>query len=385
MRHVLSMGHRITELSVSFNDFDGRDEICVTKYVARYATTTPDTSSQSVPNAAALTQVYNYNVFNRAQERFVPNRQKFSKYREEYPFNALDVMICGEQESMIAQKLRYRRVFFAVLPQNNDADQGEGVIAEKFGRLLEYLSNRTGESLKVNIVEGDSGSAGMRRDATSRRSQSVVLQFSNDKKKSGTTDRYEWALMQLGTTFNPRRVFRISFHWLVATSPRIETEVKTLQRRCAQFGLTLHQFPETSISPNLLLHAFLAPPSIIVPSGGEWITSKLLLNPSLGFVDDGWRMTDYDIPGLPGFSFVARGRYSPRQAQARQLIHESGGYFVRVLADKNGKAAFFYCSNKEKSNTKIEVGYRDFKELIQKYERDWNDRKQDDGNEMGLG
>ena len=44
--------------------------------------------------------------------------------------------------------------------------------------------------------------------------------------------RYEWALMEYNPKFSPGRVFRISFHWLVAFAGRVETEVKALQRRC---------------------------------------------------------------------------------------------------------------------------------------------------------
>ena len=79
------------------------------------------------------------------------------------------------------------------------------------------------------------------------------------------------------------------------------TKTEKLALANSQFGLNLHQFPETSVSSNLFLHAFISPPKIIVERGGPWIESQLLSNPRHGFVDDGYRNTDYDIPGLPNF------------------------------------------------------------------------------------
>jgi hypothetical protein len=120
IRHVLSMGHRIVDLSISHNDMDGKDEICVTIYRAKYA------SGEDREEVA-----YHYSVFNKAQERFVPNRQRFSKYGVEYNFNLLDVVICGTQEKEAAEKLRYRRVLFAIVPQEGEEVEVEEVREEK--------------------------------------------------------------------------------------------------------------------------------------------------------------------------------------------------------------------------------------------------------------
>ena len=70
-----------------------------------------------------------------------------------------------------------------------------------------------------------------RRRETKRETKSIILPLAEKKK---TNKRFEWAVMQVNAAFNPLRVFRISFQWLVASSPRIETEVKSLVRKCAQ-------------------------------------------------------------------------------------------------------------------------------------------------------
>ena len=142
-----------------------------------------------------------------------------------------------------------------------------------------------------------------------------------------------------------------------------------------QFGLNLHQFPETSVSSNLFLHAFISPPKIIVERGGPWIESQLLANPRHGFVDDGYRNTDYDIPGLPNFRFKPKSMYSPKTEPARQLIHASGEFFIRILQesdrDSSSKVAFFYINNRDSSQSSVAHHFELFCGMIKDYEARW--------------
>ena len=123
------MGHRIVDLSISHNEMDGKDEICVTIYRAKYA------SGEDREEVA-----YHYSVFNKAQERFVPNRQRFSKYGVEYNFNLLDVVICGTQDKEAAEKLRYRRVLFAIVPQEGEEVEVEEVRREESDEKRNFLT-----------------------------------------------------------------------------------------------------------------------------------------------------------------------------------------------------------------------------------------------------
>ncbi|GMH53072.1 hypothetical protein TL16_g01366 [Triparma laevis f. inornata] len=380
--NVLSMGHRIAQLEYNHTE----NVIEITQYVARWASSTDKAGGlgDGKNEKSKGIQVYNYSVFNKAQETFVPNRQQFRKYGIDYPWNSLDNLICGDDDKILTQGQNYRRILFALVPEVSENSKGMEAdveeYKEKFKRLLDYLSQRCGQQIAVDMVGvsnplgggGGGGERPSRRKETKREHRNIILPLAEKKRRN---KRYEWAVMQLGANFNPRRVFRISFQWLVASSPRIETEVKSLLRKCVQFGLTLHQFPETSISSSLFLHAFISPPRIIVEKGGEWIESMLLKNEH-GFVDDGWRNTDYDIPGLPNFKFKPKSKYSPKREPARQLIHVSGEFFIRILRDENSKVAFFYCNNRDKNaSTNLSVHFKEFRTMIKRYERVWKEER----------
>jgi len=393
--NVLSMGHRIAQLEYNHSE----NVIEITQYVARWASNNSDKTGQGDKNneKSKGIQVYNYSVYNKAQETFVPNRQQFRKYGVDYPWNSLDNLICGDDDKILTQGQNYRRILFALVPEVSESSKGMEAdveeYKEKFRRLIDYLSQRCGQQIAVDLAgiseppkapgspRGGAGGGGgvsrrpLRRKETKREHRNIILPLAEKKRRN---KRYEWAVMQLGANFNPRRVFRISFQWLVASSPRIETEVKSLLRKCVQFGLTLHQFPETSISSSLFLHAFISPPRIIVEEGGEWIESMLLKNEEHGFVDDGWRNTDYDIPGLPNFKFKPKSKYSPKREAARQLIHVSGEFFVRILRDENSKVAFFYCNNRDKNaSTNLSVHFKEFRTMIKRYERVWKEERKE--------
>ena len=86
--YVLSMGHRITQLSFK----EAESVIEVTHYVARWASFSEQRKLMKNNDLALRSRVmqFTYSVFNKAQTTFVPNGQKF-KYAEDYPWNPLDI------------------------------------------------------------------------------------------------------------------------------------------------------------------------------------------------------------------------------------------------------------------------------------------------------
>ena len=366
-RFILSMGHRINEIYYNQED----DLLEVTQYLAKYAKNDHEKGN---------TQVYRYRVYNKAQRTFIVNKQTFSRFASTYPWNPVDNVICAASEMALTEEMRYRRVLFALIPQyqiEGSGDQGALRVEyrEKFKKLIDYLSNRSGGKILIAYHEDnaahnqDEGGQNAGRGGEWERETNRITLNLNEKKRGGKV-RNEWAIMTMNKGFNPKRVFRISIQWLCASAPRIESEVKTLNRRCGQFGLSLHQFPETSVNSNMYLHAFISPPVIIIGQGGQYIEEKLLADSSLGFVDDGYRQTDYDIEGLEGFTFNRRRKYSyARKAPGRQIVYYSGQFFVRFLRDALGKTALFYVDNRMQSEQAKSKGaeFNEFKELVEKY------------------
>ena len=348
-RFILSMGHRITMLRYN----EKEDVVEVTQYLAHFAR-----NDQDIRNAYE----YRYYIFNKTQRNFVEGRQRFSKYAAEFPWNSLDNLICGDPQKTLTEGTRFRRILFAILPPTTATAQANADYIDKFNKLIEYISNRCVEKFTVEVQRDDdesflfqssawaavAGKGGqisqpkkLMKRATTRPTRNAILPLNERKKKN---NRFEWAVISLNATFDPKRVFRISIHWLVASSPRVESEVKGLHRRCAQFGLKMQQFPEYSISSDLFIHAFLAPPLIILEEGGEFVENALLRDQ--GFVDDGFRNTDYDIPGLEGFEFAQRSKHSPKREPARQLIHHTGFFFLRIMKDIRLRTVIFYLENR---------------------------------------
>ena len=381
-RFILSMGHRINEIYLNEED----ELLEVTQYLAKYAKNDHEKGNK---------QVYRYKVYNKAQKKFVVSKQVFTRFARDFPWNPVDNVICGASEMILAEEFKYRRVIFALVPQFQLGEQfrrGEGEggggeeeraaaretakkeYTEKFTKLVDYLSNRSGD--KIQIAYHDSNDAHYESERGEREwgrePNRIVLSLNERKQKKKDQVRNEWCIMAMDKGFNPSRVFRISLQWLCASAPRIESEAKTLNRRCGQFGLSLHQFPETSINSDLHLHAFISPPVIIVKEGGAFIEARLLADSSLGFVDDGHRQTDYDVEGLESFVFAKRSKWSAsRRAPGRQLVHNTGRFFVRFLRDSLGRTAVFYCDNRMQSEQARAKGaeFREFEEMVERFRR----------------
>ncbi|GMI19399.1 hypothetical protein TeGR_g6852, partial [Tetraparma gracilis] len=240
-RFILSMGHRINEIYVN----EEEELLEVTQYLAKYANNNREGGN---------TQTYRYKVFNKAQRKFIVNKQEFSRFARDYPWNPVDNVICGASDVTLTEEMRYRRVLFAIIPQyQSSAEPGSDLKAmadeytENFKKLIDYLSNRSGDGDKIEIkYRNDEDTENQTEPASQekiqrglqweRETNKIVLALDEKKKKGQDTTsvRNEWCVLTMNKSFNPNRVFRISIQWLCASAPRIESEVKTLNRRCGQ-------------------------------------------------------------------------------------------------------------------------------------------------------
>jgi hypothetical protein len=150
---------------------------------------------------------------------------------------------------------------FGLIPESFHDAAAEQEYVSKFSRLLEYLGKLrekedANATLDIKIVsntddkelEGDEVLKARRGTADS------MVRFTVQLRK-GKRDPFEWLEIAIDSIFDTSRSYRIMFNWLVASSAKVEAQIQLLHRRCAQFGLHLISFPQTTISPNLYIHA----------------------------------------------------------------------------------------------------------------------------------
>lgn len=175
--------------------------------------------------------------------------------------NKVDNLICGEEENILEEGMRFRRVMFGLIPESFSNADTEQEYTSKFSRLLEYLGKLrekedSNATLDVKIVtsadaKGEQGDELL----TARRGTADSMRRFNVQLKKRKRDPFEWLEIAIDSVFDTNRSYRIMFNWLVASSAKVEAQIQLLHRRCTQFGLRLIGLPQTTISPNLFLHA----------------------------------------------------------------------------------------------------------------------------------
>ena len=186
--------------------------------------------------------------------------QTFKMYTDPYKWNKVDNLICGEEDRTMEEGMRFRRNMFGLIPENFKDVAAEQDYISKFLRLVEYLSKlREKEDMRtalgVKIISSADEKQNKREEVLKSRlgiSESMI-RFVVQLRK-GKRDPFEWIEIAIDSTFDTARSYRIMFNWLVASSAKVEAQVQLLHRRCNQFGLYLHSFPQTTISRNLFLH-----------------------------------------------------------------------------------------------------------------------------------
>jgi DEPDC5 protein C-terminal region len=293
---------------------------------------------------------------------FVRTVQTFEKFSDQYNWNKVDRIICGDEDREMREGMRFKRIMFAVIPPRFESDDAEKAYIGKFKRLLEYLEklrekDESDRPLNIKIVSSADKKKAQHTVAGQQQGQQVfstpgiagssMVRFYVQLRK-GKSSNFEWFEVAVDSTFETTWTFRIMFHWLVASSGKIDTQVQLLQRRCTQYGLNLVPFPQQSVSRNVFWNPFRAPAIFTVRD-----TSKALLVDTtllgIDFIHDGVFYTDarsiaecIQEDGKIEFDF---GQRWSKQPAARQFVHRSGTLFVRIITDKKGWALVVAFSN----------------------------------------
>jgi hypothetical protein len=348
IRMFLSMGHRLQILSYD----PSNDTVEVTRYTAKNA-------QQNTVNTCFK---YFFLTFCDKTNSYVRVVQTFEKFYDPYNWNKVDRIICGDEDREMREGMRFKRIMFAVIPPRFESDDAEKSYIAKFKRLLEYLEklrekDESGRPLNIKIVSSvdkkkvqDTAAAEQQQGyqvlSTPGIAGSSMVRFYVQLRK-GKSSNFEWFEYAVDSTFDTTWTFRIMFHWLVASSGKVDTQVQLLQRRCTQYGLNLVQFPQQSVSRNVFLNPFRAPAIFTIRDAKK----ALLLDTTMlaiDFIHDGVFYTDARQiaeciqDGQIEFDF---GQRWSKQPAARQFVHRSGSLFVRIITDKKGWALVVAFSN----------------------------------------
>lgn len=339
MHCTLSMGHRIH--SLSYNPTS--DAIEVVQYVARFA---QNVSTNIVP--------YKYLLWCPAKKGYTKVVQKFSKYSEEYMWNRVDNLICGDQDKKLTEGTRFRRIMFRIIPDYFTDVASEQEYVKKFKGLLEYLAKKllkepaVEQDIKIVTTADPRSEEGSNIKRPRWRRVDPFKYFTIQLNKGA--EHYQWMEWVMDAVFDTRKTFKIMLHWLVANAVKVEAQVNLLQRRCSQFGLRLVGFPQDSISANVYLHPFVAP--IIMPVRNKDNTSVIekALVERFGFIDDDSVMMDAkELDGFDDYTFpISKFRRIRKFSMfpAKQVVHNTGTIFARVIRDEKGWGIFILHENR---------------------------------------
>ena len=333
IRQFLSMGHRLQVLMYD----PGTDIIEITRYDLKKAQIS--TASETVK--------YHYLCFCAETGKYVKVVQKFEKYpSSRYNWNKVDRIICGDEDREMREGMRFRRIMFGLIPPDFRGDGGEEqAYIAKFLRLLEYLNKLREKddpgSPELNItvvssadrVEKGIGHVASSTPGISRNSMKRFYVELNKRKR----ESFEWMEVVVDSTFDTSWSYRIMFHWLVASSNKVDAQVQLLQRRCNQYGLDLKRFPQITVSRNVFVNPFKSPYFRVIRDRDklEKMDEKLS---NIDFIHDGVFYTNaeqvLDCLGIQDFDLRSR-RWGTRSSVAgKQFVHRSGTLFVRLLSDQ---------------------------------------------------
>ena len=346
IQHTLSMGHRVHILAYNANS----DTIDVTIYNKKISTKlgNGDLNSDDTGN---LVINYRYLMYSPATLDYTPMTQGFKKYSKLYKWNAVDHTLGDDRNKSLEPGMRFRRLMFSLIPPKFNDALTEQTYIEKFKRLLEYLGKlrekkgAAPEELTIHILsvadERPDPLIAVQSARHGTTEERDMKRFIVDLRK-GNHDLYEWLEIALDAVFDTTRTYRLMINWLVASSSKVETQVQLLHRRCIQYGLKLHSFPQTAISRNLFLSPYRPPPIMIVR---EVSIAKRLYQLLLdhNFVDDGIHMTRPNflscVEDSTHFSFRRNRNNEITPMPGRQYVHRStGALFVRLIRDQQGWA-----------------------------------------------
>jgi hypothetical protein len=327
IQHVLSMGHRFHIISCNPTS----DCVDVVQYLAKNAY-----------NNEYNTFTYNYNIWMPATERYLKVSQTFQRFPEEYPWNRLDNLICGDMDKTLDDQTRYRRIAFCVIPDHFADESGEDVLLKKIRRFIEFLEKIAKKNLNIQVVSTSQNTTNPESFASKDNQMKFIL---HNRKK----DKYEWIEIAASAIFDTRKSFRIIFKWLVSSAIKVDAQIQALQRRCSQYGLQLVEVPEISVRSNVFLNPLSYPESISVPCSEKAIEIENALVHNFRFCDDGkYHVFPKDAEKIFGVKLAVNSRGSAwKRVLVQQYIHRTGTLFVRLLHDiQQQSVTFIFIENR---------------------------------------
>ena len=240
---------------------------------------------------------YFYKCFSKETQKFETVVQTFSKFSPLYNWNKVDRIICGDEDKEMREGMRFKRLMFAILPDEFESTDKEDEYVSKFLRLQEYLNKLldqeySAEPLNIKIVQKadpdeleESGPIQSTPGIAGNSMQRFYVRY-----KKGKRDGIESIEVVVDTTFDTAWSFRMMFQWLVASTNKVEAQIQLLQRRCSQFGLGLVEFSQISVSKTLLLNPFRAPAMIPIRDVDQIEILDVEID-KLGFIHDGMFFT----------------------------------------------------------------------------------------------
>jgi hypothetical protein len=320
--------------------------------------------------------------------------QTFKKYADQYNWNKVDRIICGDEDKTFREGMRFRRLMFGLIPPKFSTLESEQEYVAKFKRLCDYLCKLTDsdkETFDVKITSSADPLPSLYESTDVTGFES--MRRSTVQLRKGEKDHpFEWIELATDSEFSTSKSYRILIHWLAASSSKVETQVQLLHRRCTQYGLSacLTVFPQTSISRDTLLNPvclivsntphinlrrssslfcqFKAPPTLCIrdEEKAKTLYDALL---ELDFVNDGVFYTQM----RPVLECIDQGNefdFGRRlSTAARQFVHRSGTLFIRLLRDRRGWVIIIVIPNgahiKKDEEPRQKVAKRTFKDLVQ--------------------
>lgn len=334
IRRYLSLGHRLQVLMYD----PTQDIIEVTRYNLREAH-----DYQTIQ--------YRYFSFCQETQAYSKVSTSFSKYTQQYNWNKLDRLICGDDDREMREGMRFKRVMFSILPDNFEGDTAaEEEYILKFKRLVEYfekLRDKGDDEMELQVkfvtslAESDQGQLLESINSTPGLGRNSMVRFYVQLRK-GKHDILDYLEVGIDATLNTKWSYRIMFSWLTASSGKVEAQVNMLQRRCTQYGLKLVPVPQVTVSRNIYLNPLKSPAVMTIrdKSKANRLDGELKRN---DFLHDGRFYTDTKtvlecLEGKTDFNFGMI-------CIARQFVHRSGTLFVRILTDSKGLAIVVVLGN----------------------------------------
>ncbi len=183
--------------------------------------------------------------------------QQFRRFPQDYPWNRVDNLICGDPDKTLSEGTKYRRLNFRIIPDRFVEITEEKEYVKRFKKLLDYISKQVEKDVDIKIET--SYEAKPVDEESSKKDQQIYMGIEGLKRfpmqlKRGKRDKYEWMEIFIDSQFNTSKTYRVMFLWLSASASKVDAQIQLMQRRCSQYGLRLVSFPQLSITNDIFIH-----------------------------------------------------------------------------------------------------------------------------------